>query len=61
MKYDRTVLLLSAFAATMAIVFSATMLLSDGIANMNAYGEGWIEAIGADDYAVLKARCLFFI
>ena len=53
---DRTMMLLSAFAATMSICFAAAMIFSDGLANMNAYGEGWFEVLLAGGLAVMGFR-----
>lgn len=53
MKIDRTMLMLSSFAATISVVFAATMILSEGHADLNEYGEGWFEVALAGVVAIL--------
>ena len=53
---NRTMLYLSAFCATIAVVFAVTLIFYDGRANINAYGEGWFEVLLAGGLAVAGLR-----
>ena len=53
---DWTLLLLSCFAATMSVCFAMAMIFSEGLADMNAYGEGWFEVLLAGGLAVMGLR-----
>jgi hypothetical protein len=53
---NRMMLYLSGFAAAVSLVFAATMIFSSGHADMNYYGEGWVEVALAGSLAVVGCK-----